>query len=133
MYTAPTTAETTTPGPGPHTVRPAAVEPSVVVVGNGAAGTLLVISLLRAAAREHARLRVSWIGDEQPGRGVAYSTPRPWHRVNAPAASMSLGAPSARFEEWLAARGACADEFPARWGFGTYLTDVLAAARRGDS
>jgi hypothetical protein len=41
-----------------------------VVVGNGAAGTLVVIGLLRSAVHREARLRVSWIGDDPPGRGV---------------------------------------------------------------
>lgn len=114
-------------------------ERSVAVVGDGAAGTLTVIALLRHAARTGVRLRVEWAGDGARGRGVAYATSAPWHRLNVPAAAMSLG-DADDFPQWLAAHAAAdsaardaadgpGDDFARRGDYGSYLLDRLDAAR----
>lgn len=108
-------------------------ENAVAVVGDGAAGVLVVTALLRRAARTGAALRVEWAGDGARGRGVAYATSAPWHRLNVPAAAMSVGDPD-DFPRWLAARGpapdaAPGDDFARRGDYGSYLLDRLDAAR----
>lgn len=129
---------------------PASTPSSVAVVGDGAAGVLTVTALLRHAARTGARLRVEWVGDGARGRGVAYATSAPWHRLNVPAAGMSVG-DADDFPRWLAAHagdpgtaaretadpdpfaGAAADapggDFAQRGDYGSYLLDRLDAAR----
>lgn len=106
---------------------------SVAIVGNGAAGALLVTSLLREAVREGTAMRVEWIGDGPTGRGIAYATTRPWHRLNVAAAGMSLAEADTSFPDWLEAHPAEAqgsDPFAPRHAFGSYLLEVLDAARR---
>ncbi|MEJ2889871.1 FAD/NAD(P)-binding protein [Actinomycetospora aeridis] len=115
--------------------------PSVVVVGNGAAGTLVVIELLRVARGTRRPLRVTWVGDGAPARGVAYATGRPWHRLNVPASSLTLAGADRTFPDWLAARDSSAltdpddprddrdAEFAPRWAFGSYLADTLLDVR----
>lgn len=117
--------------------------PSVVVVGNGAAGTLVVIELLRVARATRRSLRVTWVGDGAPARGVAYATGRPWHRLNVPASSLTLPGADRTFPDWLAARDPSAltdpddprderdAEFAPRWAFGSYLADTLLDVRAG--
>jgi len=59
----------------------------IAIIGGGASGTLLAVSLLR---RARAPLRVLLV--EKTGRvgpGLAYSTERPSHLLNVPAARMS--------------------------------------------
>ena len=105
-------------------------EPAVAVVGDGAAGVLTVTALLARAAELRSPLRVEWIGDGARGRGVAYASPADWHRLNVPAAGMSLGDDD--FPHWLRARGvhlAAGDDFARRHDYGSYLLDRLAAAR----
>ena len=105
----------------------------MVVVGDGAAATLVVIGLLRAAVRLRARLRIEWVGSQDPGRGVAYATPQPWHRMNVAATDLSVSDTPHDFTHWLASRTPTTtnddDDFAPRWEFGSYLTDVLNRAR----
>lgn len=110
---------------------------SVIVIGDGAAGVLTVTALLARAGRAGVRLDVHWIGDGARGRGVAYASTAPWHRLNVPAAGMSIG-DADEFPTWLAARGAgsdtdarTGDDFARRHDFGSYLLDRLATARAG--
>lgn len=127
--------------------RPAPTRPTVVVVGNGAAGTLVVIELLRAARAAAHPVRIVWVGDGPVARGVAYATTRPWHRINVPADSLSLDGAERDFPTWLADRSVDVDdprrrghtepaaerddEFVPRWTFGAYLADTLLDVRTG--
>lgn len=106
---------------------------SVLVVGDGAAATLVVVELLRTAT---APLQVVWVGDGTPGHGVAYSTRYDWHRLNVPADTLSLAAADLDFPSWSAARGiddeamsARDAEFAPRWAFGAYLAETLRSVR----
>ena len=116
------------------TQREDAVGPSVVVVGDGAAGVLTVTALLERATAAGAPLRVEWVGDGARGRGVAYASTAPWHRLNVPAAAMSVGGgpdDPAGFPRWLAAHGVAlpdGDDFVARHDYGSYLLDRLGTA-----
>ena len=59
----------------------------VVVVGGGASGTLVAAHLLRRAP---AGVEVVVVEPRDAlGRGVAFGTPDPWHRLNVPAITMS--------------------------------------------
>lgn len=102
---------------------------TVAVVGNGAAGTLLVIGILREATRRGTPLRVDWIGDGLPGRGVAYATMAPWHRLNVPAPAMTLSEATQTFPDWLPGHVDDEDTFAPREAFGSYLLATLAEAR----
>ncbi|NMO91493.1 FAD/NAD(P)-binding protein [Actinomycetospora sp. TBRC 11914] len=108
----------------------------VVVVGNGAAGTLVVIDLVRGDAAGGTPLRITWVGDGPTAHGVAYATKRPWHRLNVPADTLSLDAAHQDFPSWLEARGVDAEatsardaEFAPRWSFGAYLAETLRDVR----
>ncbi len=111
--------------------------PDVVVVGNGAAGTMVVIGLLRAATAAGTPLGITWVGDGVPAHGVAYATSHPWHRLNVPADSVTLDAADRDFPDWLVARGVEVDtaqtardaEFAPRWAFGAYLAETLRDVR----
>lgn len=109
--------------------------PSVAVIGDGAAGVLTVTALLGRAAATRTPLRVEWIGDGARGRGVAYASAAPWHRLNVPAAGMSVGDDpdgADGFPRWLAAHGVTltdGDDFATRHHYGSYLLERLAAAR----
>jgi uncharacterized NAD(P)/FAD-binding protein YdhS len=58
----------------------------VVVVGGGASGTLVALATLRAIPNAAVTVVEP---RSQLGRGLAYSTPDPRHRLNVPAGSMS--------------------------------------------
>jgi uncharacterized NAD(P)/FAD-binding protein YdhS len=107
---------------------------SVVVVGGGAAGVLTAVGLSGAG------LRPIVVADgPAPGRGVAYSTGDPLHRLNVPAGRMSVSAQEPdSFVQWLRAhrdpRVGAGDFVPRAW-YGDYLTSVLeelVAAGRAD-
>ncbi|MBV9485856.1 MAG: FAD/NAD(P)-binding protein [Frankiaceae bacterium] len=105
---------------------------SYVVVGGGAAGTLTAARLLLEAGRQHQPVRVTLVDPTPIGRGVAYSTSDPRHRLNVPAYKMSaLTEDGSHFHRWLADHGrevAEADFVPRRW-FRDYLCDVLEKAK----
>jgi uncharacterized NAD(P)/FAD-binding protein YdhS len=89
--------------------------PAVVVVGNGAAGTMVVVGLLRAAGAAGTPLEIIWVGDGPPAHGVAYATTRPWHRLNVPADTVSLDAAHRDFpdsENDQESRSVASDPFP---------------------
>ena len=64
--------------------------PTVAIVGAGAAGTLTAVQLCETATRRRTPLDLVLI-DPAPeaGRGTAYATPDPRHRLNVPADGMS--------------------------------------------
>ena len=99
------------------------------MIGNGAAGALVVASMLREATRRATPLELAWIGDGDRGRGVAYSTPHPWHRLNVPAPGMTLGEADVDFPGWLTAHGIDDDPFAPRHAFGTYVIETVESAR----
>ena len=97
----------------------------VVIVGGGAAGTLVVTNLLRAG---HGGLEVVVVEPrEELGLGVAYSTRDPWHRLNVPAGAMSAVADDPdHFRRWA---DLPAEAFARRVDYGRYVGEVLAEAR----
>lgn len=102
--------------------------PVVAVLGGGASGTLAATALLERSAADVV------VVEPRPrlGRGVAYSTPDPQHRLNVPAGSMSAypNDPD-HLLRWLSDRGG--DEgtplsFPRRSAYGVYLAETLRDA-----
>ncbi|MDX6582787.1 MAG: hypothetical protein QOI10_1971 [Solirubrobacterales bacterium] len=106
--------------------------PTVAIVGGGASGTLLAAQLLR---RHHPRgVRVVLI-ERRPevGRGVAYSTPHEYHRLNVPAEQMgALPRDPRHFMRWASrnGHGVVVGDFAPRGLFGEYLESLLAEAER---
>jgi uncharacterized NAD(P)/FAD-binding protein YdhS len=105
----------------------------VAVVGLGAAGTLVALHLCRLARRRGTPLDLLLI-DPAPeaGRGVAYSTRDPRHRLNVPAGNMSCD-PDDRghFVRWLCKHGEehpSNDLYASRYRYGCYLADTLGCA-----
>lgn len=112
---------------------PARKRHTVAIVGAGAAGTLTAVQLCETAARRRAPLDLVLV-DPAPeaGRGTAYATPDPRHRLNVPASGMSCYPDDpGHFTRWLcrhgepAVRGA---DFATRYRYGAYLADTLAQA-----
>ena len=110
---------------------PAAVEtaPGTVIVGGGAAGCLVAIRLLMDPRRVGPVTVVE--PDERLGRGAAYSTTRPEHRLNVVASRMSaLPEQPEHFLRFLAdgdegRMAALADRFAARRDYARYLQSTL--------
>jgi uncharacterized NAD(P)/FAD-binding protein YdhS len=102
----------------------------VVVVGGGASGTLAALHLIGQASGAGRPLELHLAEPGPLGRGVAYSTGNPQHRLNVPAAGMSaLPGEPGHFVDWL--RAYHDPTFPAggfapRAVFGTYLASTLS-------
>ena len=95
----------------------------IVIVGAGAAGTLLATAVRRR--QPDARVAVVGTG-HAPGRGVAYSTTDDQHRMNVPVKRLSVDADgSDHLARWSGA--ALADYIP-RATYGAYLADQLATS-----
>lgn len=102
----------------------------VVIIGGGAAGTLLANELY---ARLPGRCCVTLIDRTgRFGRGIAYSAPAPWHRLNVPAYKMGglREDGSYDFVEWLKRRGfseprSYSDWFVPRATYGDFLAESL--------
>lgn len=62
----------------------------VAVVGGGASGSLTATQLARAAQAARRSVDLLLVEPAEPGRGVAYSTSDPRHRLNVPARGMSM-------------------------------------------
>ena len=101
----------------------------VVVIGGGASGTLVAVHLLRRGGPAMAVTVVE--PRDELGRGVAFGTPDPWHRLNVPAITMS-GLPEDP-DHFRAYAGCAPDAFPPRHVFGAYLGSLLADARAGSA
>ncbi|MFF5727164.1 FAD/NAD(P)-binding protein [[Kitasatospora] papulosa] len=106
---------------------------TVAVVGAGAAGTMVAIELCGTAALRRSALDLVLI-DPAPeaGRGTAYATTDPRHRLNVPAGNMSCRADEpGHFVRWLCRHGspeATAADFVERYRYGAYLADTLGRA-----
>ncbi|MEU6257839.1 FAD/NAD(P)-binding protein [Streptomyces sp. NPDC047043] len=104
---------------------------TVAVVGAGAAGTLTAVQLCETATRRRTPLELVLI-DPAPeaGRGTAYATRDPRHRLNVPAGGMSCYPDEPdHFTRWLCRHGEPAvtgADFATRYRFGAYLADTLA-------
>jgi len=103
----------------------------VAIVGGGAAGTLASIILSKQPGIGRLTLLDR---DGRFGRGLAYSAPEKWHRINVPAIKMGGvdAEDSEAFVDWLAARGDVtgpdySDAFVPRWTYGDFLCEQLAA------
>jgi uncharacterized NAD(P)/FAD-binding protein YdhS len=120
-----TPATSTSTRSGPRT-------PTVAIVGGGASGSLVAAQLMRRHHR--GGLRVVLIERrEKLGRGVAYSTDNPQHRLNVPAGQMgALPRDPGHFVRWIRARGhdIGAADFAPRGLYGEYLGSVLEDAER---
>lgn len=103
----------------------------VAVVGSGFSAISLVTNLLQLLP---ANASIAIVGDDAGfGRGTAYRTELHLHRLNVPAARMSVFAdrPS-DFLDWLEKRGRSlgGSGFASRNDYGLYLRDTLAALLR---
>jgi uncharacterized NAD(P)/FAD-binding protein YdhS len=103
----------------------------VVIVGSGFSAIALTINLLRSLPPSAS---VAVVGDDPGfGRGTAYRTEFHLHRLNVPAARMSVFPDKPNdFVEWLRRSGkpVFAEDFACRADFGLYLRDTLAALLR---
>ncbi|MDB5656727.1 MAG: putative NAD(P)/FAD-binding protein YdhS [Tardiphaga sp.] len=102
----------------------------VAIIGGGAAGTLAAIILSKLPGIGRLTLLDR---DGRFGRGLAYSAPEKWHRINVPAFKMGGvdAEDSEAFVEWLKARGhvtgpSYSDSFVPRWAYGDFLCERLA-------
>ena len=104
--------------------------PRVVIIGGGFSGAVLAWHLHRTAPHRH-DIIIAEPRDEV-GRGLAYDSSDPAHRINVPAQKMNLDFDEeGHFEQWLIASGypardpaaAIADVhlFPTRAAFGDYV------------
>jgi len=107
----------------------------VVIVGAGAAGTLVALHLARAATRRSTRLDVVLLDPaDRWGRGVSFGTFDDQHLLNVPASGMSaLPEDPGHFVSWHRRQHpleAAADPgaFAPRREFGRYLDETLQAA-----
>ncbi|MFF8381776.1 FAD/NAD(P)-binding protein [Streptomyces sp. NPDC015661] len=105
----------------------------MAVVGAGAAGALVAVQLCEAAARRRTPLDLVLV-DPAPeaGRGVAYATEVPEHRLNVPVGGMSCYPDDpGHFRRWLCRHGeptVTAADFASRYRYGSYLADTLGRA-----
>ncbi|WP_167500367.1 FAD/NAD(P)-binding protein [Streptomyces malaysiensis] len=106
---------------------------TVAIVGAGAAGALVAIQLCETAARRRIPFDLLLI-DPAPeaGRGTAYSTLDPRHRLNVPAGRMSCYPDDpGHFVRWLCHHGepgVRGGDFAERYRYGAYLADTLGRA-----
>lgn len=112
------------------------IETRVAIIGGGFSGAAVAWHLLRQ--RPDLAEIVIIEPREEPGRGLAYSAADPSHRINVPAARMSLIPDEPEhFNTWLdtsgsldadpAARMPDGRNFPARAVFGDYVSGSLKA------
>ncbi|WP_229818701.1 FAD/NAD(P)-binding protein [Streptomyces lateritius] len=106
---------------------------TVAVVGAGAAGALVAVQLCEAAARRRTPLDLVLIDPAaEAGRGTAYATEVPEHRLNVPVGGMSCYPDDpGHFRRWLCRHGestVTAADFASRHRFGSYLADTLGRA-----
>lgn len=110
--------------------------PVVAVVGGGYTGAVVAYSLARRLPPGSARILVIEPRAEI-GRGLAYSSLDPSHRINVPAARMSVSSEDpGDFFAWVKSNGVVAEDpesqvptgevFPRRQVFGSYIAARLA-------
>ncbi|MFI8371967.1 FAD/NAD(P)-binding protein [Streptomyces sp. NPDC085466] len=116
-----------------ESVASGAPRPTVAVVGAGAAGALVAVQLCEGAARRRVPLDLILV-DPAPeaGRGTAYATEVPEHRLNVPVGGMSCYPDDpGHFRRWLCRHGeptVTAADFASRHRYGSYLADTLGRA-----
>ena len=104
--------------------------PRIVIVGGGFSGAVLAWHLHRTAPHRHEILIIE--PRDEIGRGLAYDSSDPAHRINVPALKMNLDFDEeGHFEQWLIASGypgrdpasviAGTHLFPTRKAFGDYV------------
>lgn len=102
---------------------------TITIIGGGASGTLLAVQLARQA---RVPLMVHLVEQHgPPGRGVAYGTLTPAHRLNVPANKMGAYPDQpGHFHEWLLQNGHtfAPDAFVSRQLYAEYLQAQLQAA-----
>jgi uncharacterized NAD(P)/FAD-binding protein YdhS/tetratricopeptide (TPR) repeat protein len=107
---------------------------TVAVIGAGASGALAAMHVARTAARHGRSVEILLVDRGEPGRGVAYSTTDPRHRLNVPAAQLSAWPDRPDdFVTWLRRHVdvAFADRgFAPRLHYGQYLAAALEDAVR---
>jgi uncharacterized NAD(P)/FAD-binding protein YdhS len=107
---------------------------SVAIIGGGFTGAAVAFHLAHLAP--DASILV-FEPRASLGRGLAYDDPDPTHRINVPAAKMSLIPGDERhFARWVAAQGAASDDpeahagpediYPRRTVFGRYVAEQVA-------
>lgn len=103
----------------------------VIVVGSGFSAIAVTINLLRSLPDG---MSIAVVGDDAGfGRGTAYRTEFHLHRLNVPAARMSVFCDEPDdFRQWLSSNGRSADaqDFASRGDYGLYLRDRFAALLR---
>jgi uncharacterized NAD(P)/FAD-binding protein YdhS len=111
----------------------------LVVVGGGFTGTALIIHAIRVAARP---LDIAVIEPSaELGRGIAYGTTDPSHRINVPSDRMSLFKEHPEhLTQWLYEKGYLPDQvstdskghhYVARSAYGAYIQDILTRTITG--
>ena len=109
--------------------------PVIVIVGGGVSGTAVAFHLLQRRSLRVGQLFI-FEPRERLGAGLAYDTQDPAHRINVPAAKMSLLPEDLEhFQRWLLAKDALADDeaavaangslFPRRSVFGNYINSMI--------
>ncbi|MDX6353980.1 MAG: hypothetical protein QOF98_883, partial [Streptomyces sp.] len=106
---------------------------TVAIVGAGAAGALVAIQLCEAGARRRTPFELVLVDPaSEAGRGTAYATRDPRHRLNVPAGNMSCYPDDpGHFVRWLCHHGepkVTAADFATRYRYGAYLADTLGRA-----
>ncbi|MGL5167521.1 MAG: FAD/NAD(P)-binding protein [Afipia sp.] len=112
--------------------------PTIVIVGGGFSGAVLAWHLHRTAPYTHNIIIVE--PRDEIGRGLAYDSRDPAHRINVPALRMNLDFDEeGHFEQWLIAQGYPARDpaaeipgalFPTRAAFGDYVNAHIAKLGR---
>lgn len=113
-----------------HAPSSAGEKPRVVIIGGGFSGAALAWHLHRTAPHRHDIIIVE--PRDEIGRGLAYDSSDPAHRINVPALKMNLDFDEeSHFEQWLVASGYPARDpksviadvhlFPTRAAFGDYV------------
>lgn len=111
-----------------------AARKTIAIIGGGASGVILAAHLMKLSGGQ-ARVSVIERGP-RIGRGMAYSTELPEHRLNVAANRMSaFPEDPSHFHAWYRSRHPEAPDEPGRFlqrrDYGLYLADVFAVA--GDS
>ncbi len=115
--------------------RPAADLPVIAIVGGGVSGAAVAFHLLQRLPLSPGQIFI-FEPRERLGAGLAYDTQDPAHRINVPAAKMSLLPDDIEhFQRWLQERDALADDeaavagngglFPRRSVFGSYVNSMI--------
>lgn len=114
---------------------PTSDQPVIAIIGGGISGAGVAYHLARACRSERPVIMV-FEPRAELGRGLAYDTADPAHRINVPAAKMSLQPDDqGEFQAWIEARDAVADDpearrpdgqlFPRRQLFGAYVASMV--------